>query len=307
MYQISVIIPCFSDSATLKRSLDSILSQTCTVNEIIVVNDASPETIEIEKILFNYPTVVYIKNNNNKGLAASRNIGVNAAAGNIISCLDADDDHHPQKIEAQIALFSPNIAISCQVAQIGNEVGVNRIKIYPSNWKFSIHKKSAPLIKRNTLTGASLLMEKKLFLSIGGYDESLRSCEDFDLWLRLLDAGIPVLSIKLPLYLYRINESGLSRNYLNISKWEIEVLRKYLDGKKSSKIYAKYIYFIWLIKHLVRYEECKNPILLENTIKNIELINESAVFKFTFILILKLRMACLFQLIKKLTIKRLRG
>lgn len=308
--KISVIVPCFKDSATLKRSLDSIFSQTYTVNEIIVVNDASPETIEIEAILSTYPSVLYIKNNNNKGLAASRNIGVNAATGNIISFLDADDELHPQKIEAQIALFSPNEAISCQVARIGNEVGMNRIKLYPTNWRFSIHRKSAHLIKKNVLTGASILIGKNLFLSIGGYDESLRSCEDFDLWLRLLDAGIPVLNIKLPLYLYRDNESGLSRNYLNISKWEIEVLRKYFERKESSKLFDQYkyfIYFIWLIKHLVRYEECKNPVLLENIIKNIELINESAVFKFIFILILKLRMACFFQLIKKLTIKRLRG
>ena len=308
--KISVIVPCFKDSATLKRSLDSIFSQTYKVNEIIVVNDASPETIEIEAILSTYSTVLYIKNNNNKGLAASRNIGVNAATGDIISFLDADDELHPQKIEAQIALFNPNIAISCQVARIGNEVGVNRIKLYPTNLRFSIHRKSTHLIKRNVLTGASILMGKSLFLSIGGYDESLRSCEDFDLWLRLLDAGIPVLNIKLPLYLYRVNEAGLSRNYLNISKWEIEVLRKYFELKDSSILFDQYmyfIYFIWLIKHLVRYEECKNPILLENTIKNIELINEGTVFKFTFILILKLRIAFLFQLIKKLTIKRLRG
>lgn len=308
--KISVIVPCFKDSATLKRSLDSIFSQTYTVNEIIVVNDASPETLEIEAILSTYPTVLYIKNNNNKGLAASRNIGVNAATGDIICFLDADDELHPQKIEAQIALFNANEAISCQVARIGNEVGMNRIKLYPTDWRFSIHTKSAHLIKKNVLTGASILMEKNLFLSIGGYDESLRSCEDFDLWLRLLDAGIPVLNIKLPLYLYRVNESGLSRNYLNISKWEILVLRKYFERKESSKLFDQYmyfIYFIWLIKHLVRYEECKNPVLLENIIKNIELINESTVFKFTFILILKLRMACLFQLIKKLTIKRLRG
>lgn len=308
--KISVIVPCFKDSATLKRSLDSIFSQTYTVNEIIVVNDASPETLEIEAILSTYPTVLYIKNNNNKGLAASRNIGVNAATGDIISFLDADDELHPQKIEAQIALFNATEAISCQVARIGNEVGINKIKLYPTDWRFSIHRKSAHLIKKNVLTGASILMEKNLFLSIGGYDESLRSCEDFDLWLRLLDAGIPVLNIKLPLYLYRVNESGLSRNYLNISKWEILVLRKYFEGKEPSKLFDQYkyfIYFIWLIKHLVRYEECKNPVFLENIKKNIELINESTVFKFTFILILKLRMACLLQLIKKLTIKRLRG
>lgn len=307
---VSVIIPCYEDASTLSRAIDSVLNQSAKISEIIVVNDCSPQSSEIEKIIARYSNLIYIKNEKNKGLAASRNIGVNAATGDIISFLDADDELHPQKIEAQIALFSPNEAISCQVARIGNEVGMNRIKLYPTNWRFSIHRKSAHLIKKNVLTGASILIGKNLFLSVGGYDESLRSCEDFDLWLRLLDAGIPVLNIKLPLYLYRVNESGLSRNYLNISKWEIEVLRKYFERKESSKLFDQYkyfIYFIWLIKHLVRYEECKNPVLLENIIKNIELINESTVFKFTFILILKLRMACFFQLIKKLTIKRLRG
>jgi glycosyltransferase involved in cell wall biosynthesis len=285
---ISVIIPCYKDSLTLARAIDSVLSQTLRINEIIVVNDASPETSAIEAVLSNYPNVVYIKNVHNKGLAASRNIGVNAATGEIISFIDADDELHPQKIEAQMALFQKRTAFSCRVTRISSEIDRAVLKKYTGHWRHSIYSRSSSIIKSNKLTGASLLIEKDLFLSVGGYDESLRSCEDFDLWLRLLDSGIKAVNIELPLYLYRLNNNGLSRNYLEISKWEMAVLKKYFLSKSYSKLYSQYISFIytfWILKHLVRFEECRDPVLLQNINKNLILINKNLIARLSLVII----------------------
>lgn len=274
--RVSVVIPCYKDSATLGRALDSVFSQSRAADEIIVVNDASPETREIEAVLAVYPHVKYFVNTVNRGLAATRNVGVHAALGDIVTFLDADDELHPQKIELQLSLFSPGRAVSCSVARIGDERGIDRVVRYPGEVTYSVLKDSSVLVRRNALTGASLMVSRELFLSLGGYDETLRSCEDFDFWLRLLDAGVPAFHIDLPLYLYRVNENGLSRNLLNISYWELEVVTKHyarLRGAGVKPSGEAVTLAAWLFRHFVRFEQCHDPKLMEATRRNLELLD----------------------------------
>jgi len=275
--RVSVVIPCFKDSATLGRALDSVLTQSRPADEIIVVNDASPETNEIEAVLVAYPSVKYVVNAANLGLAATRNAGVHAASGEIVCFLDADDELHPQKIELQLSLYRLGRAVSCSVERIGDERGIDRVAPYTGDVKHSVLADSSVLVRRNTLTGASLMLSRELFLSLGGYDETLRSCEDFDLWLRLLDAGVAAFNIDLPLYLYRVNENGLSRNLLNISYWELEVVKKHYARHRCAReasLGEAVTLVIWLFKHFVRYEQCRDPKLMEATRLNLELLGQ---------------------------------
>lgn len=266
--RISVIIPCYKDAATLGRALESVYAQTTLPDEVVVVNDCSPQTAEIEAVLRNFPRVVYLRNSSNMGLAATRNVGVNAASGDILSFLDADDELHPQKLEFQLRAFEPAVAVACRVRRIG--VGASRGDFSPYKKTFRVIEvnNSREIIWRNCLTGASIMISKQLLSRHGGYDDSLRSCEDFDLWLRLLDAGVVVRDIKLPLYLYRYNENGLSRNYLDISHWELQVLRKYFDRQGRAFLSSgrdAAIWAFWVIKHLVRFELSMNRALRSAT------------------------------------------
>jgi glycosyltransferase involved in cell wall biosynthesis len=256
-------------------ALASVYAQTRRVNEVIVVNDCSPESDAIEAVLREYPQVVYIRNDRNLGLAASRNVGVNAATGEIVSFLDADDELHPQKIELQLNVFSPEIAVSCKVRRFGKGIGRERTVRYRKKPCVNEITSSQAIVLRNHLTGASIMISRALLLSLGSYDERLRSCEDFDLWLRLLDAGVKVRQIQLPLYLYRYNENGLSRNSVNVSFWELQVLQKYfqrhgrdfLASPVDSRIWA-----FWLAKHIFRYELSLNHTLRMETRRNIALL-----------------------------------
>jgi glycosyltransferase involved in cell wall biosynthesis len=246
------------------------------VDEVIVVNDASPETKAIIAVLEEYPSVKYICNRKNLGLAATRNVGVRAASGNIVCFLDADDELHPQKIELQWSFYHPRRAISCNVMRIGDERGTDRVEQYYGHVRYTEHRDSSKLVRRNRLTGASLMISRELFLSNGGYDETLRSCEDFDFWLRLLDARTPVFNIELPLYLYRINEQSLSRNLVNISYWELEVVKKYFARRHhggARPITEVSTLVFWIFKHLVRCAQCKDPGLLYTTNENMKLLD----------------------------------
>ncbi len=274
--RLSVVIPCYKDSATLGKALDSVYAQTHAADEVIVINDDSPETNAIEVVMAAYPQAKYVVNPQNLGLAATRNVGVRAASGDVICFLDADDELHPQKIEVQLSIYHPQRAISCKVMRIGDERGVDNVVRFNGDVRYTKWIDSSQLVRRNALTGASLMISRALFLAHGGYDENLRSCEDFDLWLRLLDAGIPVLDVEWALYLYRFNEHGLSRNLPSISHWELEVVKKHYGRHRSSgklPVGEGTTLALWLFRHFVRYAQCQDPKLLQTTRENLKLLD----------------------------------
>ena len=256
MKLVSVIIPCYKDSQTLGRAIKSVIAQTYPLIEIIVVNDCSPESKEIENVLLQYPEVRYIRNPTNVGLATTRNNGLSSARGEIVAFLDADDEYHPEKIELQVNTLKPNYVVTCGLLRIlpdgkARQWGsVSRILDNPNS-----------LIYRNTLNGAGLLASRDLLLRHGGYDSSLRSCEDWDLWLRLLSSGIKINVIGKPLYYYYFNPVGLSNNLINISKWEMQVIRRHSarmnDAWRRSYRYSAML-TIYILRHIMRSETSKD-------------------------------------------------
>jgi glycosyltransferase involved in cell wall biosynthesis len=255
MSEISVIIPCFRNAKTICRALKSIVDQTRTVDEVIVVDDCSPEGEEIECVVREFPGVVYVRNQSNVGPAESRNIGIEKSRCEIVSFLDADDMLHPQKIEFQAEVLRKGKAVSCANRRIGPKTGAVSVEKYLSIGKVREFRGGTSIIYRNRLTGASLMAYKKDLKAVGGYDASLRSGEDYDLWLRLLDAGLSVLHIALPLYLYRQNEGGLSRDTASVSRWEMEMIKKALARRNAIPPFrgeAAAIWSFWTLKHILR-------------------------------------------------------
>lgn len=251
---IAVIIPVYRDAHFLKSAILSVLNQTQCVNEIIIVNDCSPESELIESIVGKFDGITYIKNSVNLGLAAARNIGVNKSRSDIVSFLDADDELHPQAVELRMQYCRKSMAITYLTSRFSEETIFQKAVKSSSFPAIKVYKKSSQIIFRNMLTGAGLMILKEDFKKIAGYDENLKSCEDFDLWLRLLDAGVSILSIQLPLYFYRINPAGLSMNATNISYWEMQVVNKYLRRSDSGRCSEGAILSVWVLRQIFRYE-----------------------------------------------------
>ena len=122
------------------------------------------------------------------------------------------DRYHPRKIELQIKHVDENTAVACDLQELTSQIspvviseldGMERIDVVNNSFKISY---------LNYLTGASILASRELLLKIGGYEETLRSCEDYDLWLRLIKQGIKVVRVRKSLYFYRFNPEGLSKN-----------------------------------------------------------------------------------------------
>jgi glycosyltransferase involved in cell wall biosynthesis len=257
---VSVVIPCYKDSATLGRAIKSVLGQTYPSIEIIVVNDCSPETEQIEACLAWFPQVRYLRNQVNVGLAATRNNGLAIASGKLVAFLDADDELHPQKIELQYPFVGENSVVACNVERVvtGEEVGSWR---HYEKISAKAFRGARRLIYRNTITGASLMAPKSLLIKVGGYDNELRSCEDFDLWLRLLKENVEIRIIKLPLYRYYLSKDGLSRNFPGISNWEMQVLIKHFKREGvtlSESNWAARVWAIYILRQIARFEASKD-------------------------------------------------
>lgn len=279
MSRVSLIIPCYRDAATIARALESVYRQTRPVEEVIVVIDCSPETKEIERVLKVFPHVVLIKHAVNLGLAATRNTGVKAATGDIVTFLDADDELHPQKIELQAQLMDGDSAATCAVQKVFPGSAPCVPSVYHGSGRVRTVTSTGRMLLANYLTGASLMIPKALIDRVAGYDTSLRSCEDYDLWLRLLESGVKVRKLDRPLYIYHINPTGLSKDLQSISYWELEVLQRYFARREKLGYGAQYVWAWWMLKHLVRAEANCHAELKARTETNIETLQGSALLR----------------------------
>ncbi len=265
MKQVSVIIPCYRDATTIARAIRSVVVQTYRDIEIIVVNDASPETSLIEAEISKFQEVRYIRNPSNLGLAATRNAGIRAADTELVAFLDADDEYAPNKIELQVEAFRKGQFVTCGIERISPE-GARRCLFRQDR----LICEPREILLRNTLNGAGLLASRQQLLSIGGYRAELRSCEDFDLWLRSLRSGIRVLDLGEPLYRYHLTPSGLSRSIRNISYWERRVIEDHLRELVDTPL-ARWAYrLIWILRHATRAEMAREQGALRDLLRSIE-------------------------------------
>ena len=254
---ISVIVPYFNAIETIEACINSIFRQSYRVSEVIIVDDCSDDSESLEQILERYPDVVYIRNSDNLGLAASRNKGVQISQSDVISFLDSDDIIHPNKIELQLDVVKKGIATTCLAKRFRTDCELSGLAL---NTKFCNNRRksvitSLDILWSNTLLGAALCLYKSDFVACGGYKESLRSCEDFELWFRLLRKGIVIKRIDCPLYFYRISEGSLSSRFDTMFRLELSVVYNDLfsfDDRRYSARIRRDVLRLWYTKHLIK-------------------------------------------------------
>ena len=230
---ISVIVPTYNRVHQLPRALDSILCQSCSPKEIIVVDDGS--TDETSALMTSeYPEIVFIQQQNT-GVSSARNVGIKRASGDWIAFLDSDDEWLPKKLEIQMkALYkNPEIKI-CHTNEIWIRNG-KRVNPKKKHEKFGgwIFQKCLPLC---CISPSSVIIHKSIFKEIGLFDYSLPVCEDYDLWLRIT-ARNPVLYIEEPFLIkYGGHEDQLSKKYWGMDRFRIKSLEKIISSRVLSDL-----------------------------------------------------------------------
>ena len=225
---ISVIIPTYNRATTLERAILSVLDQTFSAREVIVVDDAS--TDNTSDILEKYSDrIKIIINESNRGVSFARNAGIQVARGDWIAFLDSDDIWLPEKLERQKGFHEahPTVLISqCDEIWIRNGVRVNPMSKHKKldGWIFEA---CIPLC---IVSPSAVIIHKRIFKHIGLFDVNLLACEDYDLWLRIAPHyEIGLLDEKL-VTRYGGHEDQLSRKFWGMDRFRITAMEKHMDS-----------------------------------------------------------------------------
>jgi len=210
---VSVIIPLYNAEKYIKQSIDSILDQTYKNIEIIVIDDGSSDRSEDIVRSINSDKIRFLKNEQNLGVSATRNKGIEIARGKYIALMDADDISECTRIEKQVRFLEKNSDFglvsshfeSFREYLVGTKKRVRKLPIDPE----MIH---ANLLFSNAVCCPATMIRKDVLNKYQlQFDTSLRMAEDFDLWRRL-SFVTKIGNIDEPLLCYRKHKSNSIKN-----------------------------------------------------------------------------------------------
>lgn len=227
MARVSVIIPTYNRGAFLEETVSSVLAQTFTDWELLVVDDGS--TDDTESVLAPYADALRYIRIPHSGVSAARNVGLQETQGEWVAFLDSDDLWLPKKLERQIRALqrSPEIPLSYT-----DEIWIRngrRVNPRARHQKYSgwIFERCLPLC---IISPSSALIRRDLFEEVGEFDETLPACEDYDLWLRIT-LRYPALLVEEKLIIKRGGHPDqLSKAHWGMDRFRIRALRKVLQG-----------------------------------------------------------------------------
>jgi glycosyltransferase involved in cell wall biosynthesis len=261
--KISVIIPSFNRSKTIRRAINSILEQTYYPHEIIIIDDGSTDGTQ-SLIRDEYPSVKYYYQLN-KGVSNARNKGILKSTGDWIAFLDSDDEWFPNKLEEQKKSLEQNSTTFISHTNeiwIRNGVRVNQMKKH-QKYGGSIFDKCLEFCR---ISPSSVLIHKRVFDDVGNFDEDLMVCEDYDLWIRITSKYL-VEFLDIPLIKkYGGHKDQLSKVKNGIENFRIQSLEKVLLSKiltKKQELNAKEV----LLKKLSIYS---NGLKKRNKLEELE-------------------------------------
>ena len=229
---VSVIIPTYNRWPMVGAAVESVLAQSFKGFELIVVDDGSSDgTADKIRALGREIRIIV---QSRRGVSAARNCGARAARGRYLAFLDSDDLWLPAKLAVQTAFMMgrPEVQI-CQTEEIWIRRGV---RVNPR----AKHRKPSGDIFRASLelclvSPSAVMMTKRLFEEMGGFDESFPVCEDYDLWLRIaVDCPVPL--IPAPLVIKRGGHADqLSRSTWGMDRYRVAALQKLLRAGVSGE------------------------------------------------------------------------
>jgi glycosyltransferase involved in cell wall biosynthesis len=202
--RISVVVTCYNLGRYLDEAIDSVLAQTFQDFEIVIVNDGSTDPATCALLSAYQRPKTRVVHSENRGLSAARNLGIRESAGPLVCALDADDKLEATWFEKAVRVLDddPSLTfVSHWLRNFGDEDG---------DWTPEACDLPS-MLRRNVVNGAALVRRDALD-AVGGFDESMTDgCEDWDLWLTMIEAGFRGTIIPEVLFFYRRRADSMSR------------------------------------------------------------------------------------------------
>jgi hypothetical protein len=188
---VSVIMPAYNAASLISEALNSVLAQTYREFEVIVINDGSPDTQDLEESVRPFlEDIVYIRQDNRRA-AGARNTGIRRARGQFLAFLDADDSWTPEYLESQMKLFEQTPSLDVVYSDAfyysdSQSPGRRYMETCPSRGPATLE---ALLLERCHVCISCTVARKQIILRAGLFDENLPRCDDYDMWLRVASCG----------------------------------------------------------------------------------------------------------------------
>jgi len=232
MPKVSIIIPTYNSSHFLARTVASVLRQSYTDWELLLIDDASSDqTVEIaEKLATADKRIkVYQLEYNSGGPATSKNLGWHKAQGEFIAFLDHDDEWLPEKLTQQLVILEsssdPRLGLVSCSAYLKDESRRKSV-VYQKNYQTA---PLADLANGNFIISSScVLVKREVFQTVGGFDTTFKIFDDWDMWLRLAEADYSFAFLETPLVNYLVHADNACRN------------NHRLDEEEFIKVYEKH-------------------------------------------------------------------
>jgi glycosyltransferase involved in cell wall biosynthesis len=218
----SVVIANYNYGPFLAQAVDSVLAQTYPHVELVVVDDGS--TDESHQVLDRYGARVKVVRQENRGVSAARNRGLRESGGELVSFLDSDDAWLPDKLARQVPLFDrPSVGmVYCQLRLVDERGGT--LGTMPPGLSGSVLEDLALLRGPGVpAAGSSAMVRRAVLDEVGGFDESLSTSADWDLWRRIA-CRYEIDLVREPLVLYRQHDRAMHRD---VRVFERDMLRAF--------------------------------------------------------------------------------
>ena len=202
--RVSIVVPCYNLGQYLAEAVDSVLGQSFTDFEILVVDDGSTDD-ETRSILngFSRPKTRVLRSEN-RGLPGAKNLGIANTSGDLLCMLDADDVLEPEMLARSVEALdaAPTMAFASHwLRAFGDE-----------HWDWTPSSCELPALLDVNAVNGSAVVRRSAIEAIGGFDDAFRDgCEDWDLWITMVERGFPGTIIPEFLFRYRRRTGSMSR------------------------------------------------------------------------------------------------
>lgn len=272
--RISVIMPAFNVGAYIKEAVESILQQTYTDFELLIINDGSTDSTEEVVLSLQDERIVYIKNEQNIGLANTINKGMLLARGEFIARMDSDDLLKNERLQVQIDYLDSHSDVD--LCSVGLEMfgATNGIILGETNFE----QVKIALLFSSAIGHASSMFRRKSFVDNQlFFDQNFFPAEDYELWTRAV-MKLKLVNIPEVLYLYRMHESQVTKVDLRAVEKSKELQYNYIKQIFPEMVDEKINFFIQSFIHSTEFKDRTDIEVSFEIIRQLEEYNHSTKF-----------------------------
>ena len=270
---VSVVIPTYNHALYLRRALQSVIDQTYTNWEAIVIDNHSKDSTDEVMESFADPRITYLKIHNNGVIAASRNSGICAAKGEWIAFLDSDDWWTADKLKACCESITDKVDLIYHDLEIVTEKSMLFRRKIIKSWQVKPPSLIDLLLNGNAIVNSSVVVRKSMLEKIGGINMSVEmiAAEDYNTWMRIAQITDQFVYLSSSLGYYLTHNQGISQKDMSIpGRVAVAEFIHLLDDQQKNKLEANFRYTRGRFNYLSgNYAEAKEDLWITMRLGNL--------------------------------------